>query len=495
MSVLFGISSQRRRRALAITIVSLMLLGLTLGGCQLGPTEVPTESPEPSATPPSGDVATSTPMPTETPSVTPSPVPPTPTTTPTPSDEKPTGPLPAGRATPPPTGFDPTPPAPFDPGSDAADAWARDYVALVTALLNSERAVDEALDTVVSWVSPPDGGLGGVAEAAWAQSVDVDGDEAEELWISVPLPGQGCGATFCPVLLVLYERDDGIWQPVHVAQAGLSEEPWVERPELRLIEDVNADGSLEVVIELGWCGAHTCFTQLLVGQWTGETWLDLTADSIDQAYTDVTIEDRDDDGVLEFVLYGGTFGSVGAGLQRQRTLIFDWVEGAYRLVADIPDPSDHAYYLMLDANQALRDGDLDRALSLATQAVEEPSFEEPMGPVEEVDQRRIISFAAVEAMLVHALRDDVDGMEAVLSRAREHAVVMDNIYTDAAERLIEVYRETGDAVQACSAMEDVVAADPDEAVFFQWYGYGTERMTLDDVCPLDAPSEGTSLEI
>jgi hypothetical protein len=127
--------------------------------------------------------------------------------------------------------------------------------------------------------------------------------------------------------------------------------------------------------------------------------------------------------------------------------------------------------------------------------VSDPDFEETMAPVEEVDKRRIVSYAAVEAMLVYAHRGDVAKMEAMLDQARSHDFVQPNIYTEAAERLLQVYGDTGDVVAACSAMEDVVAAQPDEAVFFQWYGYGTTRMTVDRVCPLDPPVEGESPEL
>jgi len=86
-------------------------------------------------------------------------------------------------------------------------------------------------------------------------------------------------------------------------------------------------------------------------------------------------------------------------------------------------------------------------------------------------------------------------MEGILAEARTHDFMKSNVYTEAAQRLIGVYQETGDVLTACSAMEDVVAVRPDKAVFFAWYGYNTARMTVDQVCPLDAPSEGDSPDL
>jgi hypothetical protein len=93
-------------------------------------------------------------------------------------------------------------------------------------------------------------------------------------------------------------------------------------------------------------------------------------------------------------------------------------------------------------------------------------------------------------MLAHALSGDLEAMEAVLARVRTMPEVTENVYLAAAQELLDVYQATGDAVSACAAMEDVIVGQAEPPVFFQWYGYGTERITVDQVCPLDAPAEG-----
>ncbi len=470
-----------RRHLLRIGwLVPLVLL--TIVGC--APTPTPTPSPTP---PPPTPIPT--PLPTDTPS-------PTPTATPTPEPTPPADPLvPPGPVTPPPPDFQPAPPPPPDPGAEDEEAWVRGYVELVTAMLNGEDDAQAVLDTLIAWSMPSEEGPGEPTSSAWAESADLDGDGADEWLMALPVPGRGCGVTFCPAYLVLFELDQDLFNPRAVIRGGPPHEIQMQSPELRLVDDLNADGQTEVLIQQHWCGAHTCFTGLTVGRWDGATWRDLAADPIHQAYTDLTIEDRDGDGALEFVFHGGLIGSVGAGLQREHTLVFAWRDGAYRLVQDVPDPSDHPYYLVLDANAALAEGDWDRALELAERAVHDPDFEDAMVPVEEVDKRRIISYAAVEAMLVHAHRGDVAQMEAVLNEVQGIDFVEPNVYTEAAERLLDVYRDTGDVVEACAAMEDVVAQQPDQAVFFQWYGYNTARVTVDQICPLDPPTAGDSPQL
>jgi hypothetical protein len=378
---------------------------------------------------------------------------------------------------------------------EAQYAWTRDYIRLVTNMLNTGQSVDEVLATTNTWTESP-GGVPEGLEYAWSRSTDLDGDGADEWLIGLPVPGMGCGATLCPSYVVLYEQVEGLFQPQYVIP-GTPDIPTLSFADPRFIEDVNADGATEVVIEQRSCGAHTCFTSFIVGRWDGTTWRDLTAEPISQSYAETTIEDRDDDGALEFTLHGGTSGSVGAGLQRQHTRIYDWQDGAYRLVQDIPDPSNHPYYLMLDAHRALTEEELTTALDLALQVVDDADFqseavENAMVPPEETNPARIVGYAVIEAMLVYAQQDDVAAMEDVLARTQIRSWIEPNVYLEAAEQLLSTYQQTEDPVQACAAMEDVVAGRAAEAVFFDWYGYGTERITVDDLCPLDAPDEGES---
>jgi hypothetical protein len=401
--------------------------------------------------------------------------------------------LPAGPITPPPTDFQPQPPAPPDPGAEGHAEWVRGYVSLVTDLLNSGRTPQEVLSILNEWSSPNGGDES--ETAGWFEVTDLDGDQVGETLFSLPVPGRGCAPVGCPAYLVLFEVEDDLFRPRYLFQGNPPHAVQMEQPRLLRVEDLNADGLLEALLQQRYCGAHTCTTQLTVGRWDGRAWTDLAADPISQSYTELTVDDRDGDGAQELVMHGGTYGSAGAGLQRPHTLVFDWVDGAYRLVEDIPDPSDHPYYLMMDANTALQNGHWDRALELAERALDNPDFSDTMFPVEEADRRRILTYAAVEAMLVQAQRGDLQAMEAALDRVRKFAFYQPNPYSEAAERLLAVYRDTGDVEAACAAVEEVITAQAGEAVFFQQYGYNTERLTVDQVCPLDQPTAGESPQL
>ncbi|MFN2108407.1 MAG: hypothetical protein ACK2UI_01975, partial [Anaerolineae bacterium] len=194
------------------------------------------------------------------------------------------------------------------------------------------------------------------------------------------------------------------------------------------------------------------------------------------------------------VMHGGMYGSVGAGLQRPHTQVFAWRDGAYRLIEDTPDPDDHPYFQMLDANAALANGEWDTALNLALAVVNYPGVYEDDWLTTEA-WARIVGYATLEAMFVYAQQGDVEAMQQVhaglLSRS---ASAPNNPYPDAAWQVLETYEATGDPLAACLAAEDFIAARAEDAAFFEWYGYGMERLTVDQICPLDhAIEEGPQL--
>lgn len=402
--------------------------------------------------------------------------------------------------TPPPANWTPTRPAPFDAEKDTQAAWVREYIQTVTNLLNVDTAADEnaradaALAQLAAWMPADSSYEGPLPPNAWAVSRDLNGDGEIEWLISVPARDQGCWVPYCPAYLMIFTVRENLFSPAAILIE--DENVWdVSNPVLLMVDDINADGRLEVLVEQVSCGAHTCFTGIIIGQWDGQRWHSLAADPVMQAYTDYTLVDHNGDGLLDIVMHGGMYGSVGAGLQRPRTQVFAWREGAYRLVEDTPDPDDHPYFKMLDANIALANEAWDTALDLALAVVNYPGIYQDDGWLTPDAWARIVGYATLEAMFAYAQQGDVEAMQQVYTglTARAYSAPNDP-YPGAAGHALEVYEATGDPLAACIAAEEFIVARAADATFFEWYGYGTERLTLDRICPLNqAAEEGPAL--
>ncbi|MBS3784835.1 MAG: hypothetical protein KGY78_10375, partial [Anaerolineae bacterium] len=187
----------------------------------------PSATPTPSATPVPPTETTAPPSPTPPPTTAPTatdtatPIPPTATSAPSPEPTAPAEALvPQGPITPPPANFSPTPPAPPDIGTDSEETWVRDYVALVTAMLNSGETIEGVLEMLRAWSNGPQEMESELASYVWAEAADLDEDGSDEWLISLPVPERGCGVTWCPAYLVIYQyvEDEALFKPRYVVQ-------------------------------------------------------------------------------------------------------------------------------------------------------------------------------------------------------------------------------------------------------------------------------------
>jgi hypothetical protein len=357
--------------------------------------------------------------------------------------------------------------------------------------------VDTVLDQLAAWMRREDS-QGQRPMNVWAKSYDLDGDGTDEWLVCLPnlykIRFSDSDLDSSLDFVVLFERHGNLFTPGHVFF--VDSQTWYyfdPHPFLVALEDINADGRIEAMFRTDVCvgaGSSLCMSSWLVGQWDGQRWHNLAAESISQTYSEITFEDRDSDGAKEIVMRGGTGGLVSAGLQRRTVTVYAWRNGAYRWVESYPEPSDHPYFRMFDANSALTKGDLDRALTLAKAVVNQDI---PDGSLSQGKDRtshnwaksRIVTYAAIEAMLVYAERGNTQAMESVWQSIGKRTDLSPNPYTEAAQRLLQNYNQTGNALAACQAMAVAVSEHVKEASFYPWYGDHTERLSLDQICPLD----------
>lgn len=424
------------------------------------PAHPATLTPWPTATPaPYPPPATATWAPTPTPTLSPTPVPPRPT---------PVTPLPCRMPTPP---------------SNESETVA----AVVTTLSCRLNDFDYLADQLRKWLNLKPACP---SPLLWAEEHDLDSDGRSEFTAAFVLPSVSPRPSWAPCGLglstwaVLGHRAEGYYLIRYRGQQEGTLPGSNISPQLVMVRDINGDGHVELVIQSFWSGAATDFTMTTVGQWDGQVWQTLgymENTNVDESRWD----DLDGDGRWEFVVHGNTVG-LASHLERPRTDVYGWREGRLQLVRSIPDPDDHPYFLVLDANAALAAGEIDRALALAMRVMQ--------GNVSigseylEKHYGRIVAYAAIEAMLVRALRHEPEAMAALLHAVEAKYSRPDNPYAQAARRLWLTYQATKDPLAACVAVErtmrehgDIDLIDP-----LQFPGMIVlEALTIEQVCPLD----------
>lgn len=363
------------------------------------------------------------------------------------------------------------------------------YVLAAANALNYTQANPDAFRAhILTWgpLTTPDT----PAEYTWLYLADLDNDGSNELLARVPQLmdiGLMCDYGFCAGMVILFEPVGSLYVPEYVFlgdpefQGG-----WLDNPIVYHVGDLTSDGLSELILQQEMCGAHTCYQTLVVGRWDGQTWHNMAGSTpIGQSYSTIVLEDRDGDGLTDILMTGGMVGSVGGGLQRTHTLVFSIQNGLYELAQDIPTPDPHPYYLMMDAYYALQANDPATAELLANQVLAlTPTQVAEFMLMDPVAQMRVPTYAAIELMVVYALRGDGASIQALLPTLAQYDTG-NNPYLAAATLFADTYAQTGDAAAACQSMAAVInALPPEQTQFFEWIGYNTELIPAGSICPL-----------
>jgi hypothetical protein len=435
---------------------------------------------------------------------------PTPTPRPTITPLPTATPFPLPRVTRPPEDLTPASPFALTQASATTTVTVQAYIQNFADLLNmTDGDPDEVQTQIDAWRAQIqenealNEALAEQADYLWAHAANLDTDRTIEWLVSIPVARGIEGMTRCYLcaVMVLFEYRGGLFTPVEIpfntSAADTTRLSNARPPRIFAIEDINADRRVEILLE-SRTGGRVGGTCLWVRQWDGRTWHDLgsmwqaNADTSDSADTnaatrhdptEIILEDRDNDGRKEIIMHGGVIG--GVGMERPRTDVYAWVEeryqGHYELVESTPDDVPNIYYRTLDANAALRAQDWDTALALAMSVVSNPTMAAGATFSEE-ERARIVSYAAIEAMLIHAMRQESGAIEALLYEIEEKYSYSLNPYIEAARQLWTVYRGTQDPHLACEAMALHVRERWNQAKLLQQPAI--ETLALEQVCPL-----------
>jgi hypothetical protein len=170
--------------------------------------------------------------------------------------------------------------------------------------------------------------------------------------------------------LLLFVCQEGVYRMLlHQASAEGSGAPGI-----RYLQDLNRDGIAELVVGSPTCGASTCFEEVQILGWTGADFEDLLVGStIEIPSPVINLLDPQEDGVVDLEISGGGYGSVGAGPQRSKSMVWPynpstarWQDPQERL-----ESSNYRIHVLQDADQAARKRQFEQALPIYGRVVDD----------------------------------------------------------------------------------------------------------------------------
>lgn len=350
----------------------------------------------------------------------------------------------------------------------------------------------------------------------WAENslswlaTDIDGDGSDEWFISILTSEKfdSCGYNYIGELWII--NDSGLVIRIN----SQSDFPFWNIPLIIGQFDVTGDEIADVITQSIGCSAHTNFAMYNVisghqgqianivnvnndlenlarpmrslGEFDPNEEWSTPGISISNAHHE--LYDATGDGIIDLVLTGGTFNSVGAGYHRSRTEIWAW-NGATLILSDIQYYQTGArVHVLFDANLSFLRGDLESAQNQYIEAIENDSLDDSVAFLAAdggySDARQ---FAAFRLVLLFLIESD-------LNNAQEWKVWLETEYgssplTEAANILLESWQQSYSLSQACTATMNFLNSYENPTGSLNDTGYGNPRLFAEDVCPIGTENE------
>lgn len=372
--------------------------------------------------------------------------------------------------TPPPDADLPLAPAAWEPLAEwLRDAWAAGF---------NPGAVRSALQAA-GWQS---------GDAEW-YAADLTGDGLDE-WILL-LYAPEFAEKISPANLWVINENGRLYQlydePNMVNSFSLT-------PRVTGTADLTGDSVPELVVNEESCGAHTCFGNYQILTATNDGLTNVvqlpperqTDDPpvISISYADTYFVDQTEDGVTDFLVHGGSIGSVGAGIVRTYTEVWAWDGTAVGLADILLDPTDYRHHILYEANMEMAAGNLDAARTLYQRAINDDTLITPefLATPQET-YADIVQFATFRLILLDLLQGDGDG-------ANGRFTTMQQTYpnaplTTAAATLLNQWSGADNLPALCASIAASLQTMENPTGALTDLGYGNPSLTAADVCPAE----------
>jgi hypothetical protein len=240
---------------------------------------------------------------------------------------------------------------------------------------------------------------------------------------------------------------------------------------LHAVADLTGDGLPEIVWSTTDVGAHTGNSTVHVSDWSPAAGLQDLPAQMYMASMTLELDGRD------ILLQGGLINSVGAGdLQRSRTDLYRWLDGAFKLVDRRYAPGQFAYQRLIDGLTAEEFRRTEDALTAYREAADtgraafSPGGLPPEWEQKAPDAVRALARARLALLLLKAGRS---------AEAEQAARAATGAYADLPQGLLPLK----DSAAACAHLEDYGSAHPDFLdALNSPQGYANPRWMEADLC-------------
>lgn len=371
-----------------------------------------------------------------------------------------------------------------------------DYTLMLT-IYPQEQALPQTLPELAVWVGEQR--HNGTSASDVQQLLAVHNRLAD--WQEIDLTGDGLAEW----VIVLQDAADSVFGPtgdvIVVSQAGLVYQQYAVfvndgdmLPTVTAVADLTGDGLPEVVIEIVFCGAHTCnHSYNIIGAPAGAVQGLVPAISeyprpaISMMSSEVAFADRTGDGRIDLIQHGGFIGSAGAGpYQRGTTDIWAWqpAQNQFALAETILDPSNYRFHLLYEANDLFAAGEYAAAIPKYSDVVQNATLEDGVGLILQestFDPSR--QFAAFRLMIAYLQLGDMDN--ATVWAGWLTSNYPDAHITDGVIAFWEDYNFNHSVASGCAVTVSLLETFPNPTGPLADLGYALPSLTAESVCPIN----------
>lgn len=259
-------------------------------------------------------------------------------------------------------------------------------------------------------------------------------------------------------------------------------------PIIKFVQDMNQDGAEELVASFASCGAHTCFEYFAIFGWREDAIANLLEAGEEAVPSpQASLAGPDAEGYYALKIVSGGFGSVGAGPQRSRTLVYtyDASKDRWTFFGSQLGQSDYRLHALHDADDLAAQDKFAEALVLYQQVISSTALQDWQEP--ETERAYLSSYAHLKMSEIYLLLDQPDMARAAIDEF-EQAAFPDSVGEPYLEAL-RVFQRTWNGenlAETCAAVQEYVAGRSEQLAAPlgpQQFGYANREFQPNDFCP------------